>query len=647
MPNLTEAPTTPVATDVIQPPSRDGFTSFLEDVKEQTFDYSKARIQLNRLVDSWDAERKITESNRLKRDIEVDVEALRQSGQLDEDETLIPDRVIDTNIQRELPPFVNYLKNSRRLAIFTCVSNPDITDTQKLELEFTRVNTYPDWEKAHFKELDGSRLHGWDAIEVVYDETKPGNAALEHIGHDRLYFPRTCLNIQDAPIVIRCYDVTVLQLKKFVQNNGFSQEQVGTILNARRNTDNQNETIEIYKVYSKCEGKVYSAWFCLKYGCNDWLKSPIPLYLGIKNKVKKTVPATVTNPMLPPSYQTVEVWEDAVTTEYPIYILNYRETEKPKIVDNKGRAFLDGNKQEAQTAILSSFVNGLYRATCLYAARGTDNGTGSSLSNEEDVIIQGNRVLNQPVQFFHPDYPDPMVLKALQYFDVANASETNQVTYAVNNRQDSRKTATEIESAQRDQGMLNSVQLTLFSSHIRNICNLLWLIIQSQALQGRIQFLLIKQQKPVLNPVTQQPVIDPTTMQPMMEEIWVNDIATISQVYDVRAAGDVDVIQKQEKLMQMKQDWPVISQTILKDVFLAEMLRLQYPDTGNKWADMLMTQGNQFEQMKGLLSGLSTIMAGAVKDNPNMLMTLPAEQQKQVNDMIQQGMMMGQTQTTA
>src|SRR5262245_30038339 len=86
-----------------------------DDEYRRLFDYSTAVIHLRRIVSSWDQECARTEERRMERDVDVNVEALRQRGELDEDETLIPVRVIDTNIQRELPAYINYLKNSRRI----------------------------------------------------------------------------------------------------------------------------------------------------------------------------------------------------------------------------------------------------------------------------------------------------------------------------------------------------------------------------------------------------------------------------------------------------------------------------------------------------------------------------------------------------
>lgn len=588
--------------------------------RDDELNFDTARIHLQRLVKDWGSERQETLMRRAERDVNIDVEALRQKKKLDEDETLIPVRVIDTNIQREQPAYVNYLKNSRRIVTFNSLESPN-EDTQQMELEFTRGMTYIGWENPHFKNLDGAQTHGWDSVEVVLDSSKPLGVAIEHVGHDNLFFPRSCIDIQYSARVIRRYEMTLLQLDKFTTSYGFNPEQVGKLRDARKASAKELETIEVYKHYCKKDGQIYVSWFCLENGVTDWLKAPQNLDLGLIDP---------------------KTGQPKATTIYPYVILPYRESEKPHIVDHKGRCYYDRNKQEAQTAILSGFVNGLTRASNVYASPEKEDGTGGAIKEIDGLVLAGGRVLSQPIKFWSPPYPDPMVINALQFFDVSNSQETNQPTFAVNNRQDSRKTATEIQSAQEQQTLMNSVQLTMFSTFVRETYNLVWLIVQSKALKNEIVFLQIEQQQPVVNPVTGQPVIDPATMQPQVNTIRVNDTRRLAQVYDVRAAGDVDVIQRQEKITQMMQDWPVIQNTPLRDKFLADLIRLKYPDTGEQYTQLLAQQP-QLDAMKGIVARLGMILGGVAQQHPEVMSALPPEQQADVQNMIAQATQVAQT----
>jgi len=621
--NMGDTPTDPQASAITQQPEE----------WTKVFDYNIDITTLRRTINEWDDERKETIRRRLTRDVEVNTESLRQSGKLDEDETLIPVRVIDVNIQREQPAYINYLKNSRRLATFNCLSVPDL-DTQEIELEFTRGMTYLSWETAHFKTIDGAQTHGWDSVEVVFNPLFPLNVGIEHIGHDKLIFPRGITDLQASPLVIRIYEVTKIQLDSFVKDFGFDPEQVALFFASRKDTQKENEPMQIYKKFCKYKGIVYVAWFSHEQSVTNWLKQPEPAFVGISKKetVMELNPLTgIPEPL--------EQWVNEQLTQYPIFLLPYRESEKPRLMDRKGRVFLDEPKQEAQTAILSGFVNGLTRAANIYGSPGAEDGSGAGLRELDNIKLVGGRVLNKPFQFWHPDYPDPMVLRALQYFDVSNSQETNQLNFAAMNRDDSRKTATELEMSQSQTNLMNTVSLTLFSTHIRAIYSLVWLIVQSQAMQNKIVFMRRAKAVPIQNPLTGQPVIDANTGQPVTETVVENDYQRIEQVYDVRAAGDIDVVQRQEKLNQMMQDWPVISQTPLAIPFLQDMLRLKYPDKGESYAQAI-AQSGQMEAMKGMIGRLSTVLEGALQQNPEQFQQLSAQDKADLASMMQQAKQM-------
>lgn len=594
---------------VINPQSQD--TQIDEQIK--FFDFQEARKHLVRLIDDWKTEVEDTETRRKERKVEVDTEDLRQRGDLDEDETLVPRRVIDTNIQREQPAYINYIKNSRRITIFTCDDDPSV-NCDMLEQEMTRVATYEAWETPHYKCLDGSQAHGWDAVEVVYDESKPGKFALEQVGHDKLFFPRSTQDIQKCPRIARAYDVTLLQLQDFIKSYSFDATQVNLIRDASRDSQKEAETKRIYKLSLKKDGVVYVGWFSLESGTSDWLKKPEQLYLGIDT-------------------QGQDGFTPAPVTYYPYFVLPYKLNEEAKIVDYKGRCFYDGPTQEAQTALWSAFVNGMTRASNIFASPGAEDGTGGALRELEDVKMKGGRILSKPVQFWHPDYPDPMVIKALQFAESTNADENNQTNFAAMNRQDSRKTAKEIGAAQEQQQLLNSVQLTLFSTYVRQVYSFAWLIVRSQALQNKISFLRIQQ--PVQNPAdpSMGPVIDPQTQQPMMQ--WVNDAKTLNHIFTIRAAGDQDVILADEVAQKMQQDFQLISQTSLKDDFMKDYIKIRYPQFADRYSQIL-TQNSQLVQMKSLIQRLSVTLDGVLKDAPELVKGLPQQQQADLASMIQE-----------
>ena len=134
---------------------------------------------------------------------------------------------------------------------------------------------------------------------------------------------------------------------------------------------------------------------------------------------------------------------------------------------------------------------------------------------------------DRPVNFFSSDAPDPLLLNSLQWFGVRNADENGQTNFAVNNRQDSRKTATEIQAATQQAGLLSGVQVTVYSTWICAFYRRVWEIVQNMAMMDKVALLA-------------GPYGD-------------NDKEIIGETYFVRAAGDIDVTQRAEQIQRMQQ----------------------------------------------------------------------------------------------
>jgi hypothetical protein len=586
----------------------DEISQFLKDEAEKQLDFNQARQYLDIMLNDWKDEEDKTLERRKLRKVEINIEEERNEGNLGQDETIIPVRVIDTNIRREQPPFVSYLKQSRRLAVFKVDAEPGL-DTQQVETAFTNGMTYENWETPLYKTLDGAQTHGWDSVEIVYDKDKPLAVGIEHIGHDRLIFPKDAISIQHANRLIRRYDITITQLIAFTESFGFNREQVILVLNKykERNTGKLNaSTIKVYKVFFRINGVVHTAWFAdRECGTNDWLKNPTKLELGISRLESYMEMGMQIDPMsgMPvPMPMQKQRWVPADVRLYPVFCLPYAETEEDPIFSYKGRVFLDQYMQEAQTYITSGYVNAIGRASNLYAAVEGDD--GSSAAIKQVASLESGVILNKAIRFFQPEYPDASVVSALQYLSTSNANETGQVAWAVNNREDSRKTATEIGAAQQQQSLLNSVQLTLFSTFIRQIYSFAWQIVKSQALQNNIQFLL-----------------DPQT--------GMNRTELVDKNYSIRAAGDIDVVQRAEKLAEMKQFWPIVAGTPAALPFLTNMLKLAFPDDGEKY-EMIMQQGDIqkaiIQQMYGILAALGD----------EVIKGLPPQQQQNFMMLMQQ-----------
>ncbi|HEX9232434.1 MAG TPA: hypothetical protein VF849_00005 [Blattabacteriaceae bacterium] len=591
------------------------------------FDYDKAKIRINDLIDSWSSLCKEAEQRRNERYIDLDVEGLRKSGDILPDETFVPQRVIDTNISRELPEFLAFLKQSNRLAIFTCISNPEI-QTDNLEKEFTKGLTFQGWYKDFKKLIDGSQLHGWDSIEVVFDETKPLHVGFEHIGFDKLFYNKKTSNLQDSEYVIRRYDITLLRLEQF-KSKGFSSDQIDVIISANTAKRKRDDTVTVYKVYYKYNNAVWVCWYSRDSNISSWLKDPEKLKLGIAEQ-QSPDGVGLQIEQLQGGNTPSKIWIDKDVGLYPIFQYLYKDDEEEILTEHVGRGFLDLPMQEAQSAIVSGFTNGLLRAANVYASPTTDDGESADIK-QLDVELTHGGIYSKPLNFFHTEYPDPLVLTAMQYLATLNSQSTGKTSFAVSNRKDSRKTAKELSLAETEEKQQESIGLADFSEDLRAIFSFVWIIVQSQALQGKIPFL--QKQVPIMIP-------SPTgEMIPSSEMEMINDSEIISKVYEVRPAGDVDVIERQNKLQQMRTDWPVIQTTALAQKFIQDYLILSYPDKAEEYTKILQ-QGDIGKQLVASLSAL--VKAFASEQDIKSLTPQQVMQLKQIEQQATQYLGMGQ-----
>lgn len=592
MPDIDVMPAVVTEEQVVQP----------ELFEDDFADYQKAKLRIDRLIADFQNEISKTQRNREERFKELDIPSLKEKGILKENQFMIPVRVIDSNIRREQPAFRNYMTQSRRLMIFKDIIDPGMP-TGRLEEEYTRGMQYSGWDIPYFKEVDGSQTHGWDSVEVVFDISKPLHVAIEHIGHDRLIFPLDAIDIQNCELVIRHYSVSPQQLRVFARDFGFSAQQIKTVLD-KALQDKKEKCVEVYKCFWKKEGVVYYAWYGRD--CSDWMKAPAELYLGISSVQQMPVvdPVTGQNAVDPTTGtpMTEEKEVDEPVALYPIFILPYYATEQARIIDHKGRVFLDKHKQEAQTANLSQFLNGCQLASGIYPSLAGE--TFKNASSIQSIQIKEYEIPPVPVSYTQFNYPDAVMLSLQQYMDTANSQEVGQVNYAVQNRKDSRKTATEVASAEGETSMLKSVQTSLYSSHIRDVNTLSWRIVQSQAMAGKITFLA-----------------DPVSGE--------NQVEIISRQYDLRAAGDVDVIKRQELIMQYKEFWPIIQSTPAAMTFLARLLELVFTDEGQKYADII-----EAGDPRAVLLQLTQILEATL--TPDEVAGIPPEQRMVLMQVLEQ-----------
>lgn len=625
--------TTPIEGETPRAPFSSTEQKSLEQGVADVFGFTKWKDKLKRLEKDWNEITREAEKNRLKRKIEVNIETLRKMGLLKPDETLIPRRIINENINREQTTYIPYLKQSHRLAVFKCLSDPSI-NTENLEQEITDGLNYPGWDSQFLKCRDGAALHGWDSMEVVFDEEKPFHCANEHIGHPNLMFSRKALSLQACPFIMRKFELTPVTLEAFRDTLNFDPAQVKILLDDFNTSESKMfDNICVYKVFLKQEGIVFVGWAELGEKTTNWLKQPQPLFLGRRRQavemqtVNRPVPDIMTGlDVATPTLQPTLVWKDLPEKFYPIVILQYLETEEQCITQAKGRAFEDLPTQEAMTALGSLGVNGSVRASNVFGSVRKETGTGAP-PKKLDISLEHGVVYSEPIEFFTTPYPDAAVFRALNYMAVTNQQESGNIAAAVVNRPDSRKTKAEIDTANQEDQQQDSLPLNNFSNFMRQILSFDWHIIQSQALQGLITLLRTMKSSPE------------------GAMVYENDYQLIGLQYSVRAAGDVDVVKRADKLNRRFQVWPFVQGTPIQLEFIKDIIKEMLPDDARKYIEILDQAEANKDQM---LVSLAQMLMSAVTDESGKLKpefaNFAPELQK-VQQMIQQ--VMAQSQQTA
>lgn len=615
---MPEGPNTQALSQQNQAALQDPVNPLAPAVPEQ-LDWQQMEQRVRQLLTDWDHEVRETKLRRAQRNLDVNVEAMRSGpdASLNADETLIPVRVIDENIKKEKPLFADYLTQSRRLAIF---DNPTAPQQKKeeLELAFKRGMTYSGFYKNILKVVDGAELHGWDSVETLFDATKPLHCGVEHIGHEHLIFARDSKGIQAQEFVLRALDVTVTQLKSFQKKHGFDSAMVQQLIveNEEKKAQTQ-KNIRIYKYFTKIDDIVWVGWCSLREdqsggsAISDWLKKPELLDMGRRKLETITVMQEemtmstdletglpISIPIRRPVQQ--QQWVQVQEPQYPIDVYIYEESEEQCIVNQKGRAFFDNPSQEAQVALWSLFINGAVRASNVYASSSTPSVTGGPLSKINTTLEHGC-IYSDKIDFFHVDYPDPAILRAADGLNNRKAQEMGQTASAVINRDDSRKTAEELKQARGEQMKMGTLPILNFSSFMREVLTRDWLVVQSQAEQGLITFL-----------PTQITIPGPV---PQIQTI--NDTSIISLKYDVKPAGDTDVLYREEKLQRRFLLAPFIQPTAAYPQFLMDLISELLPEDATKYNSILQ-QGLQ--SMQEQMMGMAMMLREATTDDAGNIM---------------------------
>lgn len=536
--------------------------------QKNLLDLNTANGLFSQYISSHGAVEATIVTNRRLRSNKADVEQMRSAGLLQENQTFIGVRLIHQNINQALPPLLSYLKQSPRMATFV----PG--DNAYLDQEFTRVLQYPGWEVPYIELLDGAELNGLGYMRVKHDATKLGAVAMDTVPMNEIIYDRRLKSLQDSPAVLIKHVITSVTFYHWDSFENFDKESDGYKAIANKLLSNEvnsvGDDLVIYETFVKVNGFVYRGWYYKD--SKQWLKQPLPF----SNGIEESVPEINIDPMAMTSEPTY-VSKPVHLTYYPIAVKRSAIIENRKHDEVEGRAVDDYHKQEAATTLMTAAVNGSTQAANTMWAPDGANLDGVAPAQLQ-FKIKNNAIWKTPMRAFTSPWPDPMIFKGIESVIQQNAMETNQVAWAVNNRKDSRKTATEIEAAQQQQGMLTGTSALVFSIFLRDVLTMTWPIVQSAAKKGTIKFLI-----EVSDPVEKETIL--------------------SKQYEVKPAGDIDFVEKQQRIANIQQDLPLFQGQPIGQEMLKEYIRLRYPEKYDAWSKVL-TQGNDAQLIQGLAQAL-------------------------------------------
>ena len=546
-----------------------------------SFQYSQTKPQLTAILQEWESREEIRAKKRreLRRD-DINLEEMRRKGELEAHESYIPQRIIDRRIKDEVPAQLTFLQTPERLLIFTDPANPDAS-TEQLERAFTVHMRYRGWTVPWIKAFDSCNLHGGTALEVLFDPTKPFSCSIDYIRREDLIFPVEADSLQSCEYILRRYKYMPFELESFIQEFNFNQTAVKKLTDAAKTGGKRHERISVYKVYQKFNGSVYVYWYSPQ--CDDYLKAPEPLQLGIYSpeailqfqQEAQSYTANNFNPLLPPP----SLPPQAPVTLYPVFWLPYEIVEDDLLLSSRGRAFRDAADQEVQTELWSAIVNASTLAAGIYGTR--VNSLTSDVGLEETDSIKPNTILNKETKFWNFPFPAGEIIQVATQYGTNSAATNARVDFAVNNRQDSRKTAREISASQAQQAELTSASISSQSQTFLDVYALCWEIGRSQVLLGEIKTFNI-----------------PT------EALLPN--------YRLATAGDTDILTREAKKQVIRETFQYIAGTPIANLFLSYLVETYFPEKSKEWVPALMS-GDPID----LISKASQLLQASM--NPTLL----------------------------
>lgn len=493
-----------------------------EQVNTSLFDYATEKVHCDKLIGSFADEITKCENRRALRDHEVNVPQMRTAKQLGADEIFVPMRRINSAILRMKPQMDSYMTSSRRLLIFKDKELPGET-CEDLEIAFTDWMKTPGWEVPWYKLTDGTCLHGGNGIEVVYDPGMPFRCRIDYIPREDLIFNPTCTDIQKNERILRHYKWYPYELRDNIKVLGLDPVECMRLYKEKEETP--LETFDVYRVYARREGMIYIYWYIPT--ATKFVKEPQPLESGMS----------------------MDASARTAFKNFPIWFNTFMLLEQVELLKVRGLAFWQLPAQEGETQIVTSQTNAAIKASKVLGSQEVSPGGMADAAQTEP--IQGNVIVKAPVKYYSPPMPDGQALKVAQYLTTEFSQDIGQTNFAAMNRQDSRKTAKEIGTAEQTAMLTGSIFLEPLGITATGVLSVCWAIGQAAILRGEI---------------TNFPV----------------PVEKVAKQYHTFSAGSVDYIARQEKKNTLMQLLPQLGATPVGQVLLELVIRNFLPEDAEK-----------------------------------------------------------------
>ena len=536
----------------------------------------------------------VEESTRVDRRREArgnrnNVKLLRDKGQILPDETVIPDRTIDTNIRTQKSPYIKFIEQSQTVLSFEDPNAPGINFTPLSAWHVGLVRN-AQWKKQYFLIVDSLLLHGCAFAEVLFAKDSVACSEVEYIRREDLLIPKGTRDLQNCGRMYRRIAATKAQLDDLATKYGFDTTQLDKL---KAKAENSTESIYLYKGFLRDKNGVINVCWRAddNSGCDKWLKDPVPLQLGIFVKsAKGFTPKPITS--------------------FPIFAFPLALEEEECILYTQGRAALDLHVQDCMTTMWSGTANGVTRASRFYPTRKAGT-LGEPPQNTELFQLKHGYVFEGDFSVFQPNWPNNISIAVANALSSRKSQEIGAVDWASMNRQDTRKTATELSMAREAADALSGPNISLFSLVMLAVETLRWEILVSRVM------------------IDEAFVPSPEMRKYVLPAGFTSQMLS-SKTLNIAMSADAQVVRRAQRQSKYIEHWEIVAPTPYALPYLETMLGEIFPDDFIRWKQQVGEADNRVKTLVDLGTRALDMLSNLPPD------VVPQENQQNFVDFLNQ-----------